>query len=939
MRAIVYGSRPGDVDRAGRTARALRLLGASVTNLAHETWPAIFRRIHESRDPVWLVRSGAWPASFTEPPPSATGRPIVALGAVRPADGIEPGEAASAAGWLEAVRSARGEFRPETLPFLVSTWLDARMVEALTDEDDLRASIRFAAQTASARIVHYPGLDVADDDSLRIAEVVTSAQQGGAERIAIDLARRLRHHGLRSVLVTLGRPTRAAFEIPPGTVELAGLLGPDPDHRSRRAARRVVSLGFDLVHGHLLDHGTIQAFAARGLPIALTLHNTSTGWPSGTRRLKAGDAQLVIACAQSVEKELRETGLPIPMRAIWNGVDFEAMRPDASAVLRGRAFREDLGFGPTDFVLLSLANPRPQKRLHLLPGILRATRGAIAAAGWPREVRLVLAGSASARSPVAERAVRRLEQAIDEHGVREHVRQIGAVGDVLPCLSGSDVLVSTSAHEGLSLAHIEAIAAGKPIVVTDVGGARELGHGNAAVFLVAPDAPPAEFARVLAPLAAGPAPEGREGARLHFDNGRMAENYARLLPRALRASRRTGAGEGLYLVTNNFSTGGAQTSARRLLLALRARGVRARAAVIEEQIAFPTPGRVALRAAGVEVIATPPPGSIDAALAVSQLLDDIDRDRPRAVLLWNVIPEYKILLADGLIDIPVYDVSPGEMYFESLARYFAHPRPGLPYRSALDYGRRLAGVIVKHEGERDRARRELGAPVHVIPNGVPMAEGPAPARAPGARLVIGTSARLDPRKHLDRLLRALRLVHDRLPPYVLRIAGGVERGFEGHEAELRGLASGLSVEFAGELGDAREFLAGLDIFVLVAEPAGCPNASLEAMAEGLPVVATDAGGMSEQVEDGVTGRLVGREDEGALAGALLQLARDAPRRRSMGEAGRERAKSRFSMAAMVGRYTQVCLGAPGSDGSPAHRTGRLRQHIMGGPTTQKESPL
>jgi glycosyltransferase involved in cell wall biosynthesis len=508
---------------------------------------------------------------------------------------------------------------------------------------------------------------------------------------------------------------------------------------------------------------------------------------------------------------------------------------------------------------------------------------------------------------VAASSVRRLEQAIDGNGVREHVLQVGAVSDVLPCLLGSDVLVSASAHEGLSLAQIEALAAGKPIVVTNVGGASELGRSNPAVFLLEPNASPAEFARTLVSLAPGPASQGRENARLHFDTRRMAENYARLLPRALRVSRRTGSGAGLFLVTNNFSTGGAQTSARRLLLAMRSRGTTVRAAVIEEQLAFPTPGRTALRAAGVEVLATPPPGHADAALAVAQLLDAVDRDPPRAVLLWNVIPEYKILLADGLIDIPVYDVSPGEMYFESLARYFAHPRPGLPYRSALDYGRRLAGVIVKYGGERDRARRELGAPVHVIPNGVPMAEGPAPARGPGARLVIGTSARLDPRKHLDRLLRALRLVHDRLPPYVLRIAGGVERGFEGHEAELRALASGLNVEFAGELGDAGEFLRSLDLFVLVAEPAGCPNASLEAMAEGLPVVATDAGGMPEQVEDGVTGRLVGREDEGALAEALLQLAEDPPRRRSMGEAGRKRVKTRFSMAAMIECYARVCL--------------------------------
>ena len=105
------------------------------------------------------------------------------------------------------------------------------------------------------------------------------------------------------------------------------------------------------------------------------------------------------------------------------------------------------------------------------------------------------------------------------------------------------------------------------------------------------------------------------------------------------------------------------------------------------------------------------------------------------------------------------------------------------------------------------------------------------------------------------------------------------------------------------------FLRGLDLFALVAEPAGCPNASLEAMACGLAVVATDAGGMSEQVEDGVTGRLVGRDDEEALGEALLHLARNPELRLAMGVAGRARVSARFGLTAMVDRYAALCLGS------------------------------
>src|SRR6266536_3564751 len=97
------------------------------------------------------------------------------------------------------------------------------------------------------------------------------------------------------------------------------------------------------------------------------------------------------------------------------------------------------------------------------------------------------------------------------------------------------------------------------------------------------------------------------------------------------------------------------------------------------------------------------------------------------------------------------------MYYESLARELARGRPGLPFRSAADYGTRLAGVIVKYSGEAERAARTLGAAVHVIPNGVPLpAAVPArPATGSARPLVIGTLARLDPRKKVHELIEAV----------------------------------------------------------------------------------------------------------------------------------------------------------------------------------------
>ena len=114
------------------------------------------------------------------------------------------------------------------------------------------------------------------------------------------------------------------------------------------------------------------------------------------------------------------------------------------------------------------------------------------------------------------------------------------------------------------------------------------------------------------------------------------------------------------------------------------------------------------------------------------------------------------------------------------------------------------------------------------------------------------------------------------------------------------------MEWLGSLDETSEFLQDLDLFVLVAEPPGCPNASLEAMACGLPVIATDVGGMREQVADGLTGRLVGRDDIDGLAAGILEAARDPVIRSSWGQAGRRRAEERFGLDRMIDGYVRVC---------------------------------
>ena len=135
----------------------------------------------------------------------------------------------------------------------------------------------------------------------------------------------------------------------------------------------------------------------------------------------------------------------------------------------------------------------------------------------------------------------------------------------------------------------------------------------------------------------------------------------------------------------------------------------------------------------------------------------------------------------------------------------------------------------------------------------------------------------------------------------------------------------------GELGNVRDVMRGLSCFVLPSLAEGISNTILEAMASGLPVVATDVGGNAELVRHGVTGELIAPADPAAMAEVLVRLANDPQATARLGHAGREEALRRFSLAAMVATYqsvydTQLALKSMSRTGVSAARGDSLSEH-------------
>ena len=820
---------------------------------------------------LWLMHAGCWlPRGIAGFIPTVPEQPCLLVGSTIAADTWLPVPL-----WLQILQRNGGIFSQAeiaTMPPVQSVWMNDAAAGQCGSSKDLDAIVRQALRLGWPVIRHSP-LDVCHDLRPRVLQVLTSIQRGGAERLALDLHHALPRHGVAGCLMTLGSPTRDPFDSPPDALQRR--LPPDPAVRAAEIDLAARHSGCDLLHAHLVDGETLSLLRSE-LPLLTTFHNQRPGWPADIRLLRLLPDALLIGCAQTVSQEIVESFPQHTVRTVWNGIQPVAARA-----------KEAPSSGLT---IVAIANPRPQKRLPLLIDILALLPGA----------RLKIAGQASSIHAGAQAEMHLCHEKISAHGLTDSVEWLGAVSDIPALLAGADVLVSTSLHEGMSLAQLEALAAGVPVVATHVSGTEEMSARHPGRMKLLPvDATPASFASAIREIASQ---RGQGTLAPDFTTPIMAARHAWLLNAALISRKQPR--RGLLLITNNFSTGGAQTSARRLLLKLHAMGHPVRAVVIQEQPENPTPGRTALCAAGIPVLAVDPPEVCEAQTALLPLLQSLALVPPETVLFWNVIPEYKILLADALWSFPVFDVSPGEMYFASLERYFAHPRPGLPCLDAQAYGQLLTAVIVKHESELTQAREALGCPVHLIPNGVPCRD--FVAEAEGVRDVIGTACRIHPHKRLEDLIAAFRLVLKRHPQCRLRIAGAADAGQEAYAESLHQSTQDLPMEWCGEITDMPAFNDTLSLFAMISEPSGCPNASLEAMASSLPIVATAVGGAREQIEHGITGLLTPPRDPEAMASAILELLTQPTLRAQMRQAAHARAATHFSLEQMASSYLRVC---------------------------------
>jgi L-malate glycosyltransferase len=321
-----------------------------------------------------------------------------------------------------------------------------------------------------------------------------------------------------------------------------------------------------------------------------------------------------------------------------------------------------------------------------------------------------------------------------------------------------------------------------------------------------------------------------------------------------------------------------------------------------------------LRALGMTVVdLARRPGAIDFA-CVRRLRSLVAAEKIELVHAHQTTPFFYALLARGLFR------SRPRILFTEHGRFF--PDRGSRKRALLQ--RLLLGrndlVVAVGESVKQAVVKYEGVPanrVHVVYNGIPVTahDGIDLDRAavrkelgvPEQAFVVIQVARLDETKNHRMALEAFRLFAAGYPPALLILVGdGPER--ERLERAAAEFHLNAKVKFLGSRSDVRRLLSAADVAILTSLSEGIPLSLIEAMAGGLPIVATSVGGVPEVVEHGETGLLVPSENPSALSEALRSLANDSELRTRLGDAGRRRAHEKFDEERMFAEYAEL-LGA------------------------------
>lgn len=770
-------------------------------------------------------------------------------------------------------------------------------------------------------------------DFLRITHIITEAWAlGGAQLNTLYSLRYQRaHNDVELIAGGFGPLVEACGEegIPVTIIPMTNRVwSPAADARSLASlVPHLARTKPDIVHTHSSKAGILGRLAARLARVPVVIH-TVHGPPFHERQstLERGLLQLAERSAAMLSDQLLTVSdtmaqnfvaaricEPEKISTVVSGIDFG--RFPATPFSGRDRIRAEFGAGPQDLLVVNVALLSKQKSHADLIRVATLLRDR------HTNLKYLIVGD----GPLEPE----LRQLVETSAVDDIVKLVGRRNDVPEILASSDIFIQTSVREGLSRSLVEALYSRLAVVATDVGSTREVVRDGVTGLLVPTEAV-RDMADAIARLAADPALRRRLGqaGRAQVGDSRTVEAMGLALDRIYKRNLSdntaggtvgvTGKESGkasarIVFVVDTLRPGGAERHVVRMARGLRMRGWEPSVFCLSRQGAL----GLELEKLGIVVTGGVPyqgRSRIHKVLVFPQVWRYLRRTRPAIVATYLDAPNVLGPVAARLA---------GCRHVITSRRSFHRHRgtkSGL-YRIGMRVSDALSDrVVAVSEAARSQAQSE-GTPASklvVIHNSVQL---PNTVHGEGQKFVgspvIGSVGRLHPTKGLDILIRSLARV---LLDYPRAKAVLIGQGDDGSRLEAVARFEGVedSVVFLGERHDVAELLPGFDIFVMASWHEGMPNALLEAMVSGVPVVATAVGGILEIVKDRETGLLVPPGDDRALAAGIIELVGNETLRRRLARQGKASVMERFGdVEREVSRLEKVLVDVVGASAAPA----------------------
>ncbi len=695
---------------------------------------------------------------------------------------------------------------------------------------------------------------------------ISSLSLGGAERIVLDWAQRI-YPQWRVHLIVLR--DRAQEWLVPSHVRVTRLGGVKIPHQLEKIGRTIAQDLNPVCVCHLLSTKERSMLAKAGAFVVPVFHNARNGWVEGVDHL--ANIPYVVAVSQSCADELREDGLKGTVSVIRHIPHVVESSPDVREEIR-RVWNIPQGA----FVIGMIGAIKPQKNyvfaLEIFAEFLQRQDAYLVIVGGP------------VNTGIGYDTWKNVVDHVCELGLRHRVAMPGFVPDATRFLSAFDVFLNSSHFEGMSIATLESILSGIPVVASHVGGQGEVMHD--ALTLIPISASPQTWADALVQASKM---EVKKPLWADFPSHRLWTLTG--LARAMRPSSKT------LFVTANLSAGGAQRSLVNLTKELHGRldfeimvaGKSSATYFLDDLLKMDI--KVMRASTNWNVF------DFAEAIAVKIVSEGFS-----TICFWNVDARVKLLLAKAFeFGGPRFiDVSPGGHSFEEMGSFQEFQQ--LIAFTNDQYLGRLDRLVLKYEAEPVIGCEEKTV---VIRNGIPFERNHKRNYIVDGHPRIVVSGRIAPTKFLVEIVIAMKALWKNIPDAELHVIGAAEHYHTDYYHQLLeevGYERDVRVFFHGQCFDVIKILPTFDVYVVLGKNQGCPNALLEAMMAGLPVVGNDDGGTREQLIHNHTGLLIQSQSFQELAGALYHIITDRELARRLGEAGRKHVEKNFSMASMSDGY-------------------------------------